>query len=114
MPVDREVSALAASLQEQRDRETLRKRRLSGIRDRTLAYRRLFFGDDGKLRADAVIVLNDLGEAANFGRVIADASDAELRMNEGRRHLMLHIFDRFDLDGERMARLASELRETKT
>lgn len=113
MAVETEVAALVAGLDAKARRRDRLQRFIDRLMGRHRAYRALFFDGDGNLKPEALTVLKDLGRVANFGKVDPGASDTELRMNEGRRHLLLHIFDRFEMDAARLARLAQKLKETE-
>lgn len=109
--VETEISALAAKAQSRADRAARLLRRIARLRTVHDAYRRVFFGDDGQLTGDAALVLRDLCALARFGKVDPGASDAELRMNEGRRHVILHLFDRFELDPDKVRLISQRLKE---
>lgn len=115
MSVDREVAALATRLLDEgevkrRARQKL-VAKLLGRLDVHDAYKAVFCDDDGKITKAGLIVLRDLGEQARFGVVDPVASDAELRMNEGRRQIVLHLFERLDLHGDRALHLSTRIRE---
>lgn len=118
MALDGEIAALAADRidREDRRRRKLREalRRMAGRQAVHDAYRAVFCTEDGEISADALTVLHDLAATAGLGHVRPLDSDAELRMAEGRRHMMLHVFDRLDLGGERMLRLSKRIREIET
>lgn len=75
------------------------------------AYHRLFVGEDGQLRPDAMLVIADIVRVAGLGAIVPNQSDAQLREREGRRMIGLHILARIDLSGEQMRQLAQQERE---
>ncbi len=75
------------------------------------AYHRLFVGEDGQIRPDAMRVIADIVRVAGIGTIVPNQSDAELREREGRRMIGLHILARIDLSGEQMRQLAQQERE---
>ena len=107
-----EIAALAArseGLAHRRVQRWARIKHLLGWQD---DYRRVFCDPaSGELTPAGKRVLADLASEANFGRFDARASDADLRMNEGSRRVVLHIFARLGLGSDRLVRLASDLRE---
>ncbi|MFD1034148.1 hypothetical protein ACFQ15_05735 [Sphingomonas hankookensis] len=92
-----------------RGAQTLRRlRRAMNVHS---AYHRLFVGEDGQLRPDALLVIGDIVRVAGIGTIVPNQSGAQLREREGRRMLGLHILARIDLSGEQMRELAQKERE---
>lgn len=73
------------------------------------AYQRLFFDANGQLKDDARIVLDDMTHAAALGFASPTLDYGELATKEGKRRLLLHIFGRFQLTPEQVARLERSL-----
>lgn len=73
------------------------------------AYQRLFFDAAGQLKADARMVLDDITHAAALGFASPTLDYGELATKEGKRRLLLHIFGRFQLSPERVAKLERTL-----
>lgn len=76
--------------------------------ERHQAYRRLFFRK-GVLTADARVVLLDLAREAAIGAASPTIDHAELAVKEGKRRLLLYLFGRFELSGERLIQLEKSL-----
>ena len=74
-----------------------------------LAYRRLFFDDDDRLRADARMIIDDLIEKAGIGMASAGLEHEELACREGERRLFLHIMGRFAMRGAQLQQLIRDL-----
>lgn len=118
MAFDHGLTVLAAE-QEDRRRDVAarlaRRIRIVDEWDKVRAYRKLFLGEDGQLKPEAVKVLADIGAVARIGMVERPgASDAELREFAGRRQLALHVLGRMDQSGVRMRDLAAKLREVES
>lgn len=112
MALDDLVNSLAATAEARRKHRLAERARAVFQRRTILAYRRLLLDDDGDFRPDALKVLGDLSAVAKMGIADADAlTEAELRTRAGRRSLVLHIFARLDLSGEKLRKLAKSIRE---
>ena len=111
-PLSIEVGALAhraETIREQGARVARRAARALGWQD---DYRRVFCDPaTGEPTAAALHILRDLAREANFGRFDPRASDADLRMNEGSRRMLLHILTRLDLGGDGLLRLSRRMNE---
>jgi hypothetical protein len=118
MSIEREIELLAL---EDEQRGQLTRRGLAVLQFRKQrrlldAYATVFCGsaDSQTLTPEGALVLADLGRLAGLGRARIKASDAELRMSEGQRHVVLHIIDHVRDGGRKLARLARQIRETDT
>jgi hypothetical protein len=111
-PIEHEITALSARAKHTADSYSNRMRGVLAKMGWQDDYRRLFCDPiTGELKPEGEKVLADLARHANFGVIDLQASDSELRMNEGRRQLLLHIFGRIDLGSDRLVKLASSIRE---
>lgn len=117
MSIERELELLALEADAHkgmtaRAREVLRFR---SERQLIHAYATVFCGSaDGEaLTPEGAMVLADLGRLAGMGKARIMASDAELRMSEGQRHVVLHIMGQLRDGGFKLARMARRIREMK-
>jgi hypothetical protein len=91
---------------------------LRRIRDRILGRgidaQRLFFGDDGKLRAGAPEWLDRLARENFVRTTVIDPRDRDQTLvNEGRRQLALEILGSVDLDVAELDRINAQIRENE-
>ena len=114
--IERELEAMAARSKPDADGILARLRAYQHEKRVIAAYQRLFLGGEGgaQLTPDAMIVLDDISRIAGLGKARIRASDAELRMTEGARMIVLHIISRFRADSHKLARLARQIRETRS
>lgn len=111
--LETEIQALAVRAERAREKLARNSRNIARRLGWQDSYRRLFCDDAGNLKADAVNVLRDLAREANFGVFDPRASEADLRMNEGSRRIMLHIFTRLDLGEQGLIHLAERMKEER-
>ena len=86
--------------------------RIQKVLNRRQAYRRIFFGDDGKLTRDAEIVLNDLARFCRLHRSTTIISTVSRQTDvpatfqaEGRREVILRILGHLHVDDADLVRL---------
>lgn len=110
--VERGLTALsAAKVEESLAARKFRQIKLAIYRRRVAAYARCFLDGDGNLTREGEIVLNDLTRLARFGVVRPDATEAELRFDQGQQRIVLHLIECMRLDAVKLARLAGQSRE---
>jgi hypothetical protein len=95
-----EIGALAAHVEQEKEKRRAALRRATRALGREDHYRRVFCDDKGQLSESGLAVLVDLAREANFGASDLRASDADLRTNNAMRHMVLHIFSRLALGSQ--------------
>lgn len=94
--------SVAQALAGRRDRRDLRE-----------AYRALFFGEDGRMRPAAALVLADIAEEAGFGAANMDLNHGEMCVLEGKRRLLLFVLARLRLPPAQAEFLESEMEKSR-
>lgn len=89
------------------------RRKARHLFTRTRAYRRLFFDEQGQLKPDARIVLEDLVDMAGIGKGQRELDPQVLAMAEGQRRAVLHLFGRFRLPEGRLREIQSTLQQSE-
>lgn len=115
--MSREATAMEiGSLAVRADRVTAKMKRDAERLARALGwqdhYRRVFCDPEtGELTNSAIKVLADVSREANFGVFDPTASNDDLRMNEGSRRVILHMFARLNLGSDELLNLSRKMRE---
>lgn len=112
MSFEHELTALEVEAKAEAAARARGRLRLIGRQNRMLAYRALFIGADGELKAEAIDVIADLAAVARLGFADdASMTDAQLRDRAARRAIVLHLISRIDLNGNQLAKIRQQIRD---
>ncbi len=99
-----------AAQQLERNKGALR-RMIDKLSGRQGVYRRLFFGDDGKLKPDATIFFDEFAKMAGMGVPGFSSDPVAMGRLSGARDMFLHMLSGLDLDQSGINDLEVQLRK---